>query len=454
MFASPLALAALSLLAAPELETGTQLTYSGTMAGVKDDGDPAIKKFTLTLVRLGGEGDAHELLWTLDETGRGGWMWLDRFGRCTVAANPSPPTSLPQGERGDESGPALLYERAEGQSVVPLIAPVFAGMKALEKGAAWSEERLDYQVSGEATKSGQACWEIDVRSPYGHKRTLWVAKDSPLVVALRETVFIGQGEEHKLVLELTETSQLPAEEMGKLTGALDTWNDLRKALAWQPRTRRDELNSQQLATLKAELPKIAESAAIGPLATIAAAAQRDATGQRNRAGAVAALRDKIVGQSLTDLKLTDVGGKPITAEDLKGQVVVLHFWHYRDTPLEEPYGQVGYLDFLLRRRGESGVKVIGISLVEGQQGEEPMPRAAAASARKLKSFMNLSYPICLDDGSLLARVGDPRVAAGKLPLFVVIGKDGKVAEYHAGLYDVKANEGLAELDAVVAKLLK
>ena len=445
MFASPLALAVLSLFAAPGLETGTQLTYSGTMTGVKDDGNPAVKKFTLTLVKLSGEGDADELLWTLEETGRGGWLWLDRFGRWTVAAG-----------RRDEgaAGPALLYERAEGQSVVPLIAPVFAAERTLEKGAAWSEERLDYQVSGEATKAGQACWEIDVRSPYGHKRTLWVAKDSPLVVAVRETVFIGQGEEHKLQLELTETRQLPASEMGQLASALEMWNDLRKSLAWQPRTRRDELNKEQLATLKGELPKIAERAAVGPLASIAAAALRDATGQRNRAGAVAALRDKIIGQSLTDLKLTDVTGKPITAEELKGQVVVLHFWHYRDTPLEEPYGQVGYLDFLLRRRGESGVKVIGVSLVEEQFGEEGNRRAAAASARKLKSFMNLSYPICLDDGSLLNRVGDPRVAAGKLPLFVVIGKDGKVAEYHAGLYDVKANEGLAELDALIAKLLK
>jgi hypothetical protein len=443
MFASSLILT-VSLFAAPGLEIGTQLTYSGSLAGVKDDGNPAVKKFTLTLVKLAGEGDGDTLLWTLDETGRGGWLWLDRFGRWTVAA-----------QRRDDGthGPALLYERAAGLSVVPLSPPLFAAAKPLEKGAAWSEERLEHRVSGEATKTGHACWEIDVRSPYGHKRTLWVAKDSPLVVALRETVFLGQGEEHKLELELTESKQLAAADMGKLTGALDAWVELRKSLAWQPRSRREELNAQQLATLKAELPRIAESSAVGPLAAIADAAQRDATGQRNRAGAVSALRDRVVGQSLADLKLTDLAGKPLTAEDLKGQVVVLHFWSYRDAPLEEPYGQVGYLDFLLRRRGESGVTVIGVATPEPVE-EELERRAVAASARKLKAFMNLSYPICLDDGGLLARLGDPRVAGGKLPLFVVIGKDGKVAEYHAGLYEVKANEGLAELDALVQKLLK
>ena len=68
--------------------------------------------------------------------------------------------------------------------------------------------------------------------------------------------------------------------------------------------------------------------------------------------------------------------------------------------------------------------------------------------------MNLSYPILLDDGTLLKRLGDPRPAGSKLPLFVVVGKDGKIAEYHAGQYDVKANEGLAELDAAVSQALE
>jgi hypothetical protein len=50
--------AALSLVSAPELEPGTQLTYTGSMSGVKDDGNPAVKEFTLTLVAIGGEGES------------------------------------------------------------------------------------------------------------------------------------------------------------------------------------------------------------------------------------------------------------------------------------------------------------------------------------------------------------------------------------------------------------
>ena len=57
MFSPILALAAaLSLVAAPGIEPGTQVTYSGTMSGVKDDGNPAVKQFTLTLVAITGEG--------------------------------------------------------------------------------------------------------------------------------------------------------------------------------------------------------------------------------------------------------------------------------------------------------------------------------------------------------------------------------------------------------------
>jgi hypothetical protein len=123
---------------------------------------------------------------------------------------------------------------------------------------------------------------------------------------------------------------------------------------------------------------------------------------------------------------------------------------YRDTPLEEPYGQVGYLDFLLRKRSDKGVQVLGV-LVDDKIVDDGARRTAASSARKLKAFMNLSYGILMDDGTVLKQLGDPRPAGSKLPLFVVIGRDGKVVEYHAGLYDVKPEQGLAELDAVVSK---
>jgi peroxiredoxin len=351
-------------------------------------------------------------------------------------------------------GPALLYERDDGKSIVPLISPHFAAAAKLETGAAWDEDRLEYKVLGEEERASRACWEVEVRSPYGHKRTLYVEKASgTLIVAVRETVFIGQGEEHKLNFELTEAKEIDSADAAKTAAALDQWLKLRDTLGWKPRGGKTELSSEQIATLKVELPKLLETAATGPLAAIAEVAQADAKGQRNRAGAVAALRDAALGKQLGKIELTDIAGKSLTSDDLAGKVVVLHFWEYRDTPLEEPYGQTGYLDYLSRRRADDGVLVFGVAIADNLDDEQAR-RTAASSARKLKAFMNLSYPILLDDGTLLKRLGDPRQASGKLPLFLVIGTGGKIAEYHAGMYDVKTNEGLAELDAAIGKALE
>jgi hypothetical protein len=432
----------LALSADPAL---TQLKYAGTMVPVKEDGNPAVKKFTLIVQPLPGE---ERLAWTLEESGRGGWSWLDHFGRWAPAQSDSVEVS-----KDADVGPALLYERSDGKSIVPIISPYFAAAAKLEAGATWDEDRLEYKVLSEAVRAGRACWEIEARSPYGHKRTLFVEKASgTLVVAVRETVFIGQGQEHKLSLELVEAKELTETDAAHTAGALDQWLKLRETLGWKPRGGRTELSSEQIAALKAELPNLLESAAAGPLVAIATAAEADAKGQRNRAGAVAALREAALGKSLGKFALQDISGKPITEEALAGKVVVLHFWQYRDTPLEEPYGQTGYLDYLFRRRSEDGVLVFGVTVAD-QIDDEQLKRAAGAAARKLKAFMNLSYPILVDDGELLKRLGDPRQGNGTLPLFLVVGKDGKIAEYHAGMYDVKTNEGLAELDGVVAKAL-
>lgn len=433
---------ALSLVVAADETSASQLRYAGTMVPAKEDGNLAVKKFTLTVQAIPGDAD-NRMIWVLEESGRGGWTWLDHFGRWS-----------PAGE-GDNAGigPALLYEREEGKSVVPLISPLFAAGAKLEKGAAWSEDRFEYRVTGEAERAGRGCWEIEVRSPYGHKRTLWVERGTePLVIAVRETVFIGQGEEHKLNFELAEAAPASNADAAQVAAALDQWLKLRETIGWKPRGGKTELSDEQLAVLKAELPKLVETAASGPFAAIAKVAADDAKGQKNRAGAVAALREAALGNPLGKLELQDTSGKTVTSESMAGNVVVLHFWEYRDTPLEEPYGQTGYLDYLFRRRGEAGVLVYGVTVAD-QIEDEQIKRAAAVSARKLKSFMNLSYPILIDDGTLLKRLGDPRQGGGKLPLFVVIGKDGKIFEYHAGMYDVKTNEGLAELDAVIGKAL-
>jgi hypothetical protein len=92
--------------------------------------------------------------------------------------------------------------------------------------------------------------------------------------------------------------------------------------------------------------------------------------------------------------------------------------------------------------------VYGVA-VSSQLGQVRERRDALRKIRKLRQFMNLSYPIGLDSGAVLRSFGDPRQVGGKLPLYVVVGPDGKVAHYHAGFYEIKADEGLRALDDVI-----
>ena len=148
------------------------------------------------------------------------------------------------------------------------------------------------------------------------------------------------------------------------------------------------------------------------------------------------------------------GNQKLKSEDLKGQVTVLHFWDYRSEPLEEPYGQVGYLDFLYGKRKEAGVKVFGV-VVDDRLAEGDEKSAVLRGVRKFKSFMNLGYPLALDDGSLLKELGDPRALGAKLPLYLVIGPDGHIVQYHVGFHQVDRDRGLKALDdAIEANLPK
>jgi hypothetical protein len=86
--------------------------------------------------------------------------------------------------------------------------------------------------------------------------------------------------------------------------------------------------------------------------------------------------------------------------------------------------------------------------------EESTRGAVTAGIRRLKSFMNLSYPIVLDGGSLIKRFGDPRLVGASLPLVVVVGPEGKIVHYHVGHYEVDRQDGLKQLDDVVHRALE
>lgn len=428
-----LCFALVAALGAEPLSAGDALTYRGNFAPVQEDGKPA-KSFELKFFAI----DAGDLGWTLSESGRGAWSWPERFG------------ILAGGKVAASDAPSLLVKREEGRYPAPLLLPVLSRGEPLTVGAKWTEGKLEVEVLEETRRGERACFEVQYRSPIGHKRTCWIEKDSGLIVELRETVFMGPGQQHELLAKLVERSKLDADERELVAKSFASWTAFRQTLNREPQTEKPELTAAQIELVKAVLPQL-KANSNGPFAALYAAAEADAKQQKERDGALAALSTAAVGKSLDGWELKDLAGKNWSAAGLADKVVVLHFWEYRAAPLEEPYGQIAYLDFLKRRLNDKAV-VVGVH-VDPRAGAEETRRAAVATARKLRDFMNLTYPIVVDDGALLKRVGDPRVAGGKLPLFVVIGRDGKVVAYHPGLFKVERDRGLADLESIVTKAL-
>jgi hypothetical protein len=435
--------------AEPDLSPGTQLNYQGTLAPADPQPEAtARKQFDVTCwIRKAGAGDV-QFFWLLDERGRGEWPWFERFGVVTVDR---------QG-RATGDFPTLLYDRPEakgplgvtppGKDAVALPLPLVRTDKTLAVDVEWQNERLAFHVDQTEKRGERAVWRISLRDQFGPKGTLWLDQQQPLVAAVQQRVILGRGDEYVLKMELVGSEQLAPPALAAYSRAFDALAALRAKLPRPRASQEIDWKPDELAVLETALPDAQRAAAGTVLEKLLASAHRDLKLQAGRTDALATLSSEYLGKAVGEFSIRGFGDESLTAADLGGNVTVLHFWDYRDEPLKEPYGQVGYLDFIYHRRKASGVRVYGVA-VDGRLADAKIRPAAERGVRKLKEFMNLSYPVLLDEGGLLKKFGDPRVLGGALPLFVVIGRDGKISHYHVGHYEVHQDQGLKELDDAV-----
>jgi peroxiredoxin len=411
------------------------LTWRGEIASA--EGEPGgAKKFEMVVV-VASAGGAETMLWTLGEEGLPKLSWAHRFGRYS-------------GRAADGDHPRLLVRHETGASIVSAPPVMTSAPSALSAGLSWNESEADFTVEGEEQKQGRPAWRVAGRSRFGVAQTRWVDKETGLLLACHQSLVLGQGERYTLTCELAESSQLNDKDLAAAAAQFDAWLALKGKLELKSAEPETIWSADQIALLAKELPPLAESAGSTPLAQVAKDAAEDARDQKNQSGAVGALAKKVLGAEAPKFEFKTLEGGKLASADLGGAVTVLHFWTYRDAPLEEPYGQVGYIDYLHRRRKEQGVKVFGVAVDERFDDPETR-RAAMASVKRLQAFMNLDYPLLIDGGDQIEKFGDPRAAGAKLPLVIVIGADGKVIHYRAGLYDVDRDRGLHELDAVIGE---
>jgi peroxiredoxin len=119
-----------------------------------------------------------------------------------------------------------------------------------------------------------------------------------------------------------------------------------------------------------------------------------------------------------DFALNDAKGTPVKLSAYKGKVVLLDFWgtFCGVCKVEVPW----YVEFQSKYK-ESGLSVVGVSLDE--DGWKPV-----------KSFIEeqkVNYTIVIGNWDLAKLFG----FRNELPLTLLIDRDGKVADMHAGMVD-------------------
>ncbi len=437
---------------------GVELRYHGSLAKASRDAETIsepVKRFDLYCLATPRADRGRDLAFIVDEHGGGTWPWPARFGTMAIDAENRPATNLLR----------LLYEHDASPYVLHLPVPIFEFSARLAADAQWEAPRTSdfanqqdkapwkYRVAASAKVGSRDCWRVNVTNNFGPQETVWIEKDGLLLVKLERRVVIGRGEVHLLTMELDSVAAVDAGRLARLQRPLQHLLRLQQQLKRSDDDKSPELSPAQVK-LASEAFKTLESEAEGtPFEPLVATIGRDVRTQSRRAGDVESLARRFLGKRAPAIALKSLDGETIDPAERAGKIVLLHFWSYQGEPFPpEPYGQVGYLDYLYHRRGKLGLQVYGVAV--NRAHGDPAPAAAARSVRKLQSFMNLSYPLALDDGTLLDKFGAPERFGAKLPLWVLIDPAGNVVEYKVGHYDIKADEGLSQLDKSVLKLIR
>lgn len=428
--------------AAETIQPGLELIYSGKLSQVEEKS--AAKSFTYHALVVAASDSRVDVAWQVEERGGGGWLWPERFGEVGVLA---------MSQKPEFRRPALLHEYDGSDYPVSLPAAVFEYREQLKPNAMFREGQVEYTVTGAEKVSERDCWRIEASLPRSRKQSFAIEKTSGLIVSLNERLFLGRGVSFELQLDLQSAKIRTPDELARWTAAWNGLLDLQKKLARNLERPKADLSPAQLELAQSAVKTLAEKLEETPWEKLAAIIARDLQQQTRRESGVAGLEKKFVGQELPELALRNLDGSTLKTEDWKGQIVVLHFWEYPGDNLTEPYGQVGYLDFVNDKRKKLGVKILGVA-VDPRFGEAAQRGSALRSVRKLQQFMNLGYDLASDDGATLTSLGDPRKLNSKLPLWIVIGADGKIAHYKSGLYDLQPDEGLKQLDDVILQEVK
>lgn len=417
-------------------ESVQRTEYQGEFTQGKNDDNAILRRVDVLLLSSGGS----HFFNVLDDASSG-CPWPDSYGRLAPG--------------GEATGvqPHLLYEWQNTVYSVGLPPLVVTIPEQAEVDTTWEYSGWTMRLLERRVLDGVDCWMLEARERRGRRQVLFVESATGILVKSRTDVFLGQGDQFELTLNRTSTDQLAPETATRVMDLQARLLTLQKDLNRRTDAQHRELSARQVETAAQRRQPLHELADGTPLQELLMRLSTDVTRQQERLAASSARAGELLNSSAPRFSLNLIQGGSLDSDSLKGQVVVLHFWDYRDQPLMEPYGQTGYLDFIFNQRKKLNVQVVGVSTSQDFLTADNLARGKR-SVRKLAEFMNLTYPIAWDDGSLLKSLGDPRESNGQLPLWVVLTPEGKVVHYHAGYYEIDPAKGLQQLDEILIEQIR
>jgi len=418
--------------AADEME---HLLFTGSLVKAGDDEGDILRRFEVQLLTT----KQNHFFHVIDDA-RHGCPWPESFGR----------TGPEVGE--DSVQPHLVYNYDGHAYVIGLPPLIVALPESIEPDATWEQAGWKMTAIEQRSVENSPAWIIEARERRGRQQTLTVSSSTGITLRAEADVFMGQGEQFQLTLNQTSRKHLDhlvADACNALQGQLLA---LQGTLKRRPDSHLSELSARQTADVTAALDQCSMLAKGTPLELLVKQMKTNAEQQQKRLASTETRAAELKNSDAPKFRLSLMDGSTLESSGLAGKTIILHFWDYRDAPLSEPYGQTGYLEYLFNQKGKMNVTVVGVSTNPDLQSKDNLNRGRR-SVRKLSEFMNLSYPVGHDDGSLLKSFGDPRDTRGQLPLWIVIDAEGKIAHYHAGFYEVDAALGLKDLEAVLSDLL-
>ena len=410
--------------------------FAGSLIQPGDEDGDILRRFEVQVLTTNQTYFFHVI-----DDARQGCPWSDSFGRTGPAV------------ATDTVQPHLVYDY-DGHAYLIGLPPLVVALPAdLEPDATWEQAGWQMTAIEQRSVNDVPAWVVEARERRGRQQTLTVEAATGITLRAEADVFLGQGDQFKLTLARSSVKPLEPDASDRVAELQNELMALQTALKRRPDAHLSELSARQIADVMAASDRLTKLAADTPLEMLVRQMKADVEQQQKRLESTISLASKLMHTDAPPFDLSLMDGGKLESESLTGKIVILHFWDYRDAPLSEPYGQTGYLEFLFNQKKKMNVTVVGVSTNPDLQSTENLNRGRR-SVRKLSEFMNLSYPVGHDDGTLLKTFGDPRETRGQLPLWIMLNADGKVAHYHAGFYEVDAAHGLKDLEVVLAELIR